>query len=1295
MARIQTYNIDTKVTVNDSWIGTDGDKQNKTKNFTPIGLSNYFNTSESVHSANSIAFRYQVLKPEDVRAKGTISFKSGNNLVFDFSNIVNILFSKFTLGNNEVDAFLVGLKDTTVILHRSGDINKYGLYKVLDVVEDEDESQFLNFTLSFIQGNSYIQENDQYLFSLIDLDVITPSLQDVIDVDKNADRVRFYKDVFAKTEWTVFNYLIQVAPSTIDDKFYVYGDFTFGGVGNDFARFNADGTYDATFNVGAGFNRAPFASFESFDDFSDGSLFVSGDFTSYNGIAASRIIKLNNNGIIDTSFDYGTGFNRYTTGLALDSNDKLYIGGDFATYKGVASNRIIRLNLDGSIDTSFNIGTGFNGAVIDVKVDSSDKIYVTGYFTSYNGTAARGIIRLNNDGSVDTSFVYGTGIFQRAGAQNFNQIKILSDGKLLVYGQIESYNGTTANGAIKLNTDGTVDATFLANIGTGFQTPPLAPNIFVLHVKETSYGTILFSGGLTGFNGIAITVGSIELNLDGTVYKYFPNSTLDGAYLINNDVMVGLTLEGGIYSLALVEDYYPVNIKELTFSEVTGKAEYKIGGLDSTSEEELLPKRLIREFIQTEAPTPILPTKTSDLTNDGEDGVNPFITLEDIPPIDVSTLVPYTGATTDVDLGEKGISTGFVKFDTTPTDIPEEQGAMFWDEDDNTVDVILNGYRMKIGEDTFYPVKNQSGSTILKGTNVKFAGTVGASGRLLILPFLANGTDPSYVYMGVTAENIANGEDGKVLWFGRLRGLNTNAFNEGDVLYASTTSAGGFQNTIPTGANNIVQVSAVITKSINQGVIFIRPQIEPVLFKPENVANKSINLTSPDDVKYPTTLAVSTALSGKQDTLTNPVTGTGTVNFVPKFTASGVVGNSQIFDNETSVAIGTTTPNSDNKLEVLGRVFISASVQGGNIAPLVVRNNIPYQSPFNQFLQVWQNSVGNTIMSIRADGSLNTLAGAAAASFAVGSGGSVISTAFRGLQNNTGVYFPATNTIGFVNNGVERARFLATGEFTIGDTTAGARLDVRAQGALSTDIVFRVSNSANTGNLLDVRGNGNIGINTTTDAGFRLDVNGTARISGELTVNGIRIGRGAGNILSNTVIGASSGSNNTTGNNNSYFGGSAGFNNTSGQLNSFFGGSAGFSNTTGTENSYFGSASGLNNTGSQNAFFGRNSGRFIADGVTSNTISNNSVFLGRDTRANANNQTNQIVIGDTAIGAGSNTATLGNTSIVDTILRGRVNIQQYATGSRPAYVKGALIYDSTLSKLVVGGASDWEVVTSI
>jgi hypothetical protein len=187
-------------------------------------------------------------------------------------------------------------------------------------------------------------------------------------------------------------------------------------------------------------------------------------------------------------------------------------------------------------------------------------------------------------------------------------------------------------------------------------------------------------------------------------------------------------------------------------------------------------------------------------------------------------LVPYDGALRDVNLGEKGISTGFLTLDTTPTNTPTTQGTFYWDEDDNTVDIILNGYIMKVGEDLFYPVKNQTGSSIPKGTNVRFAGTVGGSGRLLIEPYLADGTYATSRYMGVTAEAIGNGEDGKVLWFGRIRGINTNAYNEGDVLYASTSSAGGFQTTLPVAPNNIVEVCAVVTKSVNNGVIFVRPQ---------------------------------------------------------------------------------------------------------------------------------------------------------------------------------------------------------------------------------------------------------------------------------------------------------------------------------------------------------------------------------------------------------------------------------------------------------------------------------------
>jgi hypothetical protein len=163
--------------------------------------------------------------------------------------------------------------------------------------------------------------------------------------------------------------------------------------------------------------------------------------------------------------------------------------------------------------------------------------------------------------------------------------------------------------------------------------------------------------------------------------------------------------------------------------------------------------------------------------------------------------------------------------------------------------------------------------------------------------------------------------------------------------------------------------------------------------------------------------------------------------------------------------------------------------------------------------------------------------------------------------------------------------------------------------------------------------------------------------AGTLT-NDIRIS----SINTNTFFGRIAGRNNTTGSSNSFFGQSAGQNNTTGTNNSFFGVNSGAANTIGNNNSIFGSNSGQNNTtgssnsffglgaafanttGSNNVAFGRDAGRFIANGVTANTITNNSVFIGTDTRANADNETNQIVVGYQSIGLGSNTTVIGNSS---------------------------------------------------
>ena len=187
-------------------------------------------------------------------------------------------------------------------------------------------------------------------------------------------------------------------------------------------------------------------------------------------------------------------------------------------------------------------------------------------------------------------------------------------------------------------------------------------------------------------------------------------------------------------------------------------------------------------------------------------------------------LVPYTGATGDVNLGEFGLSAGYLQVDTTPTNTPADQGTMYWDDNAETVALVMNGTIQKVGEDLFYHVTNQSGSSIPKGTAVRFAGTDGNSGKLLIAPFIANGSLPSFYYMGITSETIANGDSGKVYEFGKMRGINTSAYNDGDILYASTSVAGGFQTTAPVAPNNIIVVAAVVNAA-NNGTLMIRSTI--------------------------------------------------------------------------------------------------------------------------------------------------------------------------------------------------------------------------------------------------------------------------------------------------------------------------------------------------------------------------------------------------------------------------------------------------------------------------------------
>ena len=88
----------------------------------------------------------------------------------------------------------------------------------------------------------------------------------------------------------------------------------------------------------------------------------------------------------------------------------MLIGGTFTSYNGTPAGYIARLNADGSLDTTFNYGgTGANNNVDEIVILPSGKILIAGAFSTYNGLPAPRITRLNADGSMDAGFNPGTG----------------------------------------------------------------------------------------------------------------------------------------------------------------------------------------------------------------------------------------------------------------------------------------------------------------------------------------------------------------------------------------------------------------------------------------------------------------------------------------------------------------------------------------------------------------------------------------------------------------------------------------------------------------------------------------------------------------------------------------------------------------------------------------------------------------------------------------------------------------------------------------------------------------------
>ena len=243
-----------------------------------------------------------------------------------------------------------------------------------------------------------------------------------------------------------------------DGKLLVGGSFTLwnGTATGGIVRLNTDGTLDSTFMSSVGVGAVTSTSITTIGLQSSGKIIVVGEFTTWNTTAMNRIVRLNTDGSQDTTFNIGTGSNRVIYQARVQSDDKIVLAGDFTTFNGVAANKLTRLNSDGTLDTAFNtkIGTGPNSLTSRLAIQSDGKILVSYGFTTWGGIPVSSLVRLNADGSRDTAFSTAIGT---AMTQNVYGITVQSDQKLLLMGVITSWNGNVVGKIVRLNPDGTLD----------------------------------------------------------------------------------------------------------------------------------------------------------------------------------------------------------------------------------------------------------------------------------------------------------------------------------------------------------------------------------------------------------------------------------------------------------------------------------------------------------------------------------------------------------------------------------------------------------------------------------------------------------------------------------------------------------------------------------------------------------------------------------------------------------------------------------------------------------------------
>jgi hypothetical protein len=357
-----------------------------------------------------------------------------------------------------------------------------------------------------------------------------------IDADgaySTANSFNFGKGVVGNNQ-TIYS-INQITTGTYSGKFIVAGSFTAYNStrGNrqtlsNIARLNANGTLDST--IVDVINPKPEQTYKNRDTIAtfnagvDGTvrktlmfgeqIYIIGNFQNfrrmyvpnssydakvYDVTKMRQLVRVNNDGSMDSTFHYNKatkqsaiGANGVITDAIMQTDGKLILVGNFTTFNGTAANHIVRLSLNGSVDNTFNVGTGSDGDIYSIRYNATtNKIVVAGLFKTFNGKTVEGINLLNADGSNVTTFTslgFTGGIASFAGQ--------LANGKIIVAGSFNKYGTYLRQGFSILEANGSL-AIGYNNIG-GFQ-----GKIYDMYEKSITNGTsVILVGNITRFNSI-------------------------------------------------------------------------------------------------------------------------------------------------------------------------------------------------------------------------------------------------------------------------------------------------------------------------------------------------------------------------------------------------------------------------------------------------------------------------------------------------------------------------------------------------------------------------------------------------------------------------------------------------------------------------------------------------------------------------------------------------------------------------------------------------------------------------